>query len=249
MEEEPDACADQMLTQVAALVGVDLGARIIEVVVFDKGAEVGVKEVVCTCDHLPRQVRVTCSAASVNWDTTGYRIYDLDPRGFGVVNADAGAGIRLEPAIFGRNSQNEVKHKRACVNPGGRVALCYNVIKWIPQGEIGAATETIIEEIAFHRWTNYARAKDITELNAAEKSDVIFWIYVEAVSKERIIRIVLCKRSVVTAVLIDVCPHVDRTVEAESIHWRRRRRDLFVFGSRPRSKRGRKKSCQRNSGE
>ena len=30
------------------------------------------------------------------------------------------------------------------------------------------------------------------------------------------------------AVLIDIRAHVDRTVKAESIHWRRRRRDLLV---------------------
>src|SRR5215468_4035883 len=99
-----------------------------------------------------------CSATSVDWYSTGYGIYDLDARRFGVVNAHPGACIRLESAIFGGNSQNEVKHEGTRVNPSGRVALCYDVIKWIPQGEIGATPKAIVKEIALHRWANYARA-------------------------------------------------------------------------------------------
>ncbi len=38
---EPQTCANQVLPQIATLVSIDLGARIIEVVVFDKGAELG----------------------------------------------------------------------------------------------------------------------------------------------------------------------------------------------------------------
>ncbi len=44
----------------------------------------------------------------------------------------------------------------------------------IPQGEVSATAKAIVKEIAFNRWTNYARAKDVTEFNAAKKADVIF---------------------------------------------------------------------------
>ena len=50
---------------------------------------------------------------------------------------------------------------------------CYNVVKAIPQGEVSATAKAIVKEVAFNRWTNYARAKDVTEFNAAEKADVI----------------------------------------------------------------------------
>src|SRR4029077_3170401 len=154
-------------------------------------------------------------------------------RGFGVVNADPGASIRLEPPTLGRDSQNEVKHERARIDPGGHVALCYNVVKAIPQGEVSATAKAIVKEVAFDRWTNYARAKDVAEFNAAEKADIILRrdfqsgikIPVGYVVKAAVTR----KRSVSAAVLIDVGPHVDRTVKAESIHWWwRRRRDLLI---------------------
>ena len=39
LEMEPQTCANQMLAQIATLIGIDLGARIIEVVVFNESAE------------------------------------------------------------------------------------------------------------------------------------------------------------------------------------------------------------------
>jgi hypothetical protein len=59
----------------------------------------------------------------------------------------------------------------------------------------------------------------------------------------------LRKRSVVTAVLIDIRSQVDATIKTGAVKRRRRRRDLFVFDSRPSLKRGGQKSCQRNRGE
>ena len=41
------------------------------------------------------------------------------------------------------------------------------------QGEVSATAKAIVKEVAFNRWTNYARAKDVTEFNAAEEADVI----------------------------------------------------------------------------
>ena len=51
---------------------------------------------------------MTCPPASVDWDSTGYGIYDLDPRRFGIVNADPGARIRLESLVSRCESQDEV---------------------------------------------------------------------------------------------------------------------------------------------
>ena len=192
---------------------------------------------------------MTSSAASVDRNSAGYRIYDLEPRRFCVVNADPSTGIRLEPGIFGRNSQNEVTHKSARINPGSRVALRYNIIKWIPQGEIGAAPETVVEEIAFKSRSDYSRPKDVPQFDAAKKTNVIFWVHVETVSEERIIRIILCKSSVVTAVLINIRSPVDATIETSSVNRWRWRCDLFVFDSRPGLQRSGEKSCERNGGD
>ena len=116
---------------------------------------------------------MTCPSASVDWDSTGYWIPNLDPRRFGIVNADAAARIRLKSSVSRCESQDEVRHERARIDPSGHVALCYNVIKAISQGEVSATAKAIVKEVAFNRWTNYARAKDVTEFNAAEKADVI----------------------------------------------------------------------------
>jgi len=170
-----------MLAKIAVFTGIKLGARVIKIFIFDKGTKVGSKEVVGPGNNIPCQVSVTAPATSVDWDSTGYGIYDLDPRGFRIVNADPGARIRLKPAIFGCNSQNEVSHKRTRIDPGGDVALRHNVIKWIPQGEVSAASETVVEEIAFDGRSDYSRPKDVTEFDAAKKSDIIFRINVQTV--------------------------------------------------------------------
>ena len=126
------------------------------------------------------------------------------------------------------------EHERARIDPSGHVALCYNVIKAIPQGEVSATAKAIVKEVAFNRWTNYARAKDVTEFKAAEKADVILRVDLQSGIKIPIgyvvNAVVTRKRSGSAAVLIDVRPHVDRTVKAESIsiHRRRRGRDLLV---------------------
>ena len=66
---------------------------------------------------------MTCSPASVDWDSTSYWIPNLDPRRFGIVNADPGAGIRLKFLVSRCESQDEVHHERARIDPGGHVAL------------------------------------------------------------------------------------------------------------------------------
>src|SRR6478672_10912934 len=197
---------------------------------------------------------MTCSSASVDRDSTSYGIYDLDPRRFGIVNADAGSGIRLESLVSGCESQDEVRHERARIDPSGHVALCYNVIKAIPEGEVSATAKAIVKEVAFDRWTNYARAKDVTEFNAAEKADIILRGDLQSGIKIPIgyvvNAVVARKRSVSAAVLKDVCPRIDRSVKAESIciHRRRRRRDLLV-GFRSGLQRSRHESDQYSSRE
>ena len=46
LEKEANTGAYQMLPEITFLVSVDLGARVIEVVVFDKRAHVRIKEVI-----------------------------------------------------------------------------------------------------------------------------------------------------------------------------------------------------------
>ena len=46
-----------MLAQIATLIGVNLSAGIVEVVVFDEGAELRGPVVICACDYLPVAAR------------------------------------------------------------------------------------------------------------------------------------------------------------------------------------------------
>ena len=114
---------------------------------------------------------MTCPPPVLTGTSTGYGVPNLDPRRFGIVNADPAARIRLKSSRC--ESQDEVRHERARIDPSSHVALCNNVTKAIPQGEVSATAKAIVKEIAFNRWTNYARAKDVTEFNAAVKADVI----------------------------------------------------------------------------
>ena len=119
---EPHARTNQMLPQIATLIRIELGARIIEVMVFDKSGELRGPVVICACDHLPREVRVTFAPASVEYDITGFGIHNLGPRRFGILNADSAPDIRLE--FSKRESPDEVRHERARIDPRSHVALC-----------------------------------------------------------------------------------------------------------------------------
>ena len=54
LKMEAHTRANQLLPEFATLTGIDLGARIIEEAVFDKGAELRIPVVICACDYLPR---------------------------------------------------------------------------------------------------------------------------------------------------------------------------------------------------
>ena len=97
MEEEPYTGADQVLTKIAILVGINLGAGVIEIFILDKGTKVGIEEVIGPGNNIPCQVCVTSPPASVDWGSAGHRVLDFDARRFGIVTADPGADIRLEP--------------------------------------------------------------------------------------------------------------------------------------------------------
>src|SRR5205823_10035867 len=175
-----------------------------------------------------------CPAASVDWDSTGYRIPNFDPRRFGIVNADTGARVRLKSSVSRCESQDEVPHERACIDPSGNVALCDSVTKAVLQGEVSATAKPIVKEVAFNRWTNYAAAKDVTEFNAAVKANIILRVDLQSGTKIPISyvvnAIVTGKRSGVAAVLINIRARINRTVKAKSIsvNGRRRRSHLLV---------------------
>ena len=120
LKVDPDTGTHQVLSQIAILVGIDLAAGIIEVVVFDEGAELGSPIVICTCDHLPREIRVTLPSTGAKAAVRGGNV---DARGFRIVNADPTADIRLEPSKG--ESPYEVRHKRTRVNSAIDAAASY----------------------------------------------------------------------------------------------------------------------------
>src|SRR5262249_41069540 len=131
--------------------------------------------------------------SSVDGGCAGHGVLDLDPRRFGVVNADPGAGIRLELPSWRPKSQNDVKHKGACIDPSCHVGLVSRKSRRaardrrerLGQGEISPAPEAIVEEISLNSGTNDAgQRKDVTQFDAAEKADVIFRVHLQSGSEK-----------------------------------------------------------------
>ena len=230
LEMEPQTCANQVLSQIATLIGLDLGARIIEVVVFDEGAELGIPIVVCARNHLPRQVRVTLPSAAVKGAARGA---DVDARGFRIIDAEPTPDIRLESSK--RESQDEVPHKRTSVNKASRAAASH-YLTIDRQSAVSATSKTVVKVVPFNGRTNYASAEDVTEFDAAEKTDVIFRVDSESVSK------LITENFGSAAVLIDIRSGVNRPVKTESVKLRRWwRGDLLVGDGLP--------GLQRNGGK
>ena len=171
-----------MLPQIAILIRIKLGARIIEIVVLNEGAELRSPIVVRARYDLPGEIRVTLPAACAEGAAGGA---DVGTRGFRIVNAHACPGIRLEPPTLGRDSQNEVKHKGARINSAIRASASYYITIGFSQGKISAALKPVVEKVAFNGWTPYTLPKDVAEFDATEKTDVIFRGDFETVSEKR----------------------------------------------------------------
>jgi len=216
---EPQTRAHQLLPQIATLIGIDLGARIIEELVFNKRAELRIPIVICAGNNLPREVRVTSTSARVK-GTVG--TLELRTRGFRIINANPRSDIRLESSK--RESPDEVPHKRASVNPGSQTAGSQYITIGFPQGEVGATPKPIVKEVPFNGRAKYACAKDVPEFEAAESPDVIFRADSESISE------LIAKNLGSAAVLVDIRSAVNRPVKTGSVNLRWRRwRDLLVF--------------------
>src|SRR5947207_7507560 len=125
---------------------------------------------------------MTSPPASVDGDSAGIGVGELGASRFGIVNADPSADIRLEFLVSRCESQDEVPHKGAGIDPSGHVTLCQHITKRIPQGDVTAAPKAIVKEVAFNRWTYYPCAEYVTEFSSVKKSDVICGIDGDSVS-------------------------------------------------------------------
>jgi len=191
-----------MLAQIATGPRINLGARVIKIMVFDKRAELRRPIVVRARDDLPGEVRMTCASAGAE---ASIRAGAVEPGGFGKVNADASADVWLK---FSKGeAPNKIRHECSGVNKASRAGLSEYVPVWKPHGGISATSEAVVKEVAFNGWTKHACAKDVAELNAAEKADVILRANRESVSKA------ICEKSVTAPVLINVGAHVDGSVK------------------------------------
>src|SRR4030095_6707098 len=209
-----------MLAQIATLTGVDLSAGIIEVVILDEGAELRSPIVVGAGDDLPGKIAVAFPATGAK---AAARCGDVEAGGFRKVNADACAGVWLKFAK--RESPNEIRHERTSVNKASRAAVSQDSAIRQGQGSISPTPKAVVKEVPFKGRTKYTGAKDITELDAPEKADVIFWVNGESVSK------LVLENSGSAPVLINVGAHIDCSVKARPIinGWWRRRCDLLIF--------------------
>src|SRR5437762_12649445 len=206
---EAETRANQLLAQIATLIGIDLGARIIEELIFDEGAELGIPIVIRAREYLPGQIGMACASAGAK---TAARRAEVETRGFRIVNADPRTGIRLESSK--REPRDEVTHKCTSVNKAGRAAASQDSAIRQGQCSISAAPKAVVKEVPFNRRTKYASAKNVTCFETAEKTGMIFWINSESISK------VICKNSGPAAVLIDIRLRVVRAVKAESVMFR-----------------------------
>ena len=145
LEKETDAGADQVLAQSAVLACIPLSARILEEFILDKRADFGREKVIGTSNYIPRQVRVTCPAASAEGFAVGS--CEIETSEFRVVNADSTADIRLEPLIARRESQNEVRQPHATVKPVARAGGADEITIGFPQGEIGVSVKAVVKGI------------------------------------------------------------------------------------------------------
>ena len=95
LEVEPHAGSYQVLAQVAVVIGVDLCAGVIQIVILDEGAPLWRPIIICSGYYLPGEIRMTLSSAGTE---CSMRRIDIEPGRFGIVNADSRARVRLEPS-------------------------------------------------------------------------------------------------------------------------------------------------------
>ena len=91
---ESQASADQVLPQVSTLAGFELRACVIEIVIFDKSAELRIPIVIRAGDNLPRKVSMALPAACPEAAASAIKI---ESGGFRIIDADTGADVGLEP--------------------------------------------------------------------------------------------------------------------------------------------------------
>ena len=95
LEMEPHASSYQVLAQITAVIGVDLCAGVIQVVVLDEGASLLCPIIVCSGNYLPGQIGMIVSSGRAE---CSMRCFDIEPSRFGIINADSRARVRLEPS-------------------------------------------------------------------------------------------------------------------------------------------------------
>src|SRR5947199_9443553 len=175
---EAETRANQLLDQFATLIVVDLCAGIIEVVVLDEGAELGIPIVIRAREYLPGQIGMACASAGAK---AAARCAEVETRGFRIVNADPRTGIRLESSKG--EPRDGVTHKCTSVNKAGRAAASQDSAIRQGQGSNSAAPKAVVKEVPFNRRTKYASAKNVTCIETAEKTDIIFRVDCESIAK------------------------------------------------------------------
>src|SRR5689334_16373509 len=93
LEMEPHASSYQVLAQITAVIGVDLCAGVIQVVVLDEGAPLWCPIIVCSGNYLPGQIGMIVSAGGAECSIW---CFDIETGRFGIINADSRARVRLE---------------------------------------------------------------------------------------------------------------------------------------------------------
>src|SRR6478672_3141821 len=114
LEMEPQAGANQVLSEVSILVGFELSARVIEVVVFDKSAELRIPIIICAGYDLPRKISMACATTCAE---VAARAMKIEPGRFRIIDTDTSAHVGLEPAKS--EFRNQVRHKCPGVNEAG----------------------------------------------------------------------------------------------------------------------------------
>src|SRR3954447_13704567 len=131
-----------MLAQIAVAARIDLSAGIVKVMVFDKSTELRRPIVVRACDNLPGEVRMIFPSAGAE---VSVRAAEIESCGFGIVNANASAGVRLK---FSKGeSPNKISHECSGINKGSRARLAEYVPIWEPHGGISTTPEAIVKEV------------------------------------------------------------------------------------------------------